>query len=423
MDEPDGRSRALHPRTFLDDQALEALKSSSKSYRIWDAELRGFNVLVETSGAKSLQFYYKRGSRVRWYVIGLFSKKCSASTAREQALLVNAAVAAGGDPHEDKQSERRDAMTIGRLISIYLKNGPVTRPAKRESSWITDRSNLERHVRPIVGKVTLGELRRNDIGLLIQKIRDGATAGVVRTRRHGYARVRGGLEPARRSLSATSAMLSWAVEQGYLKENPVRGFRLPKAPARERFLSADEAQRLFATLDRLEREEGFNTGFGDIIRLLLLTGARKMEIQALQWAEVDVVRRRLVLAPERTKTGATSGTRTIPLSQAACDIIRRRLRTGDSVFPAAKGLAAHTTGLQKAWSQLRAEARFEDLRLHDLRHTFASLALQNSENIYMISRVLGHTSTRTTERYMHLADGTTQALSERTSLLIMGPRP
>ena len=93
------------------------------------------------------------------------------------------------------------------------------------------------------------------------------------------------------------------------------------------------------------------------------------------------------------------------------------------MFPAAKGLAAHTTGLQKAWSQLRAEARFEDLRLHDLRHTFASLALQNSENIYTISRVLGHTSTRTTERYMHLADGTTQALSERTSLLIMGPRP
>lgn len=155
--------------------------------------------------------------------------------------------------------------------------------------------------------------------------------------------------------------------------------------------------------------------FGDITRLLLLSGARKVEIQALQWSEVDLVRRRLRLSPERTKTGATSGSRTIPLSQAACDILRRRVRTDGSVFPASKGSSAHTTGLQKAWSELRRTANF-----HDLRHSFASLALQNSENIYTISKGLGHTSTRATERYMHMIDATTQALSERISQLILG---
>ena len=412
--------RATHPHRTLDDAALTSLAPEAKPYRVWDSETSGFNVHVKPSGTKTLTLYYTAGSRPRWYTIGLFPKQCSATVARAKALSLKSQIADGFDPQEERSNERREAMTVGRLISAYLERGPISRPAKRESSWKTDRSNLERHVRPILGKVTLGRVRRDDVGHLIQQIRDGATAGVVRTRRQGYARVRGGLEPARRALSSTSAMFSWAMEQGYLEKNPVKGFRLPKPAARERFLSAEEAQHLFSTLKRLEKEESFNSGFGDIIRLLLLTGARKMEIQALQWREIDLVRRRLILDPDRTKTGGTSGTRTIPLSKAACDILRKRLKTVDSVFPANKGLGAHTTGLQKAWSELRLAAGFPDLRIHVLRHSFASLALQNSENIYTISKVLGHTNTRTTERYMHLEDATTQALSERTSQLIMG---
>ena len=412
--------RTIHPQRFLDDAALTALEPGATAYRVWDIELAGLNVHVIPTGAKTLSFYYKTETHARWYTLGRFPKQCSAADARREALAVGASVSAGEDPQAGRQVDRRDAMSVGWLISAYLERGPLSRPAKRETSWKTDRSNLERHVRPVLGKVSLGRIRRDDVGLLIAQIRDGGTAGVIRTRRQGYARVRGGLEPARRALCATSAMFTWAIEQGYLKDNPVKGFRLPKAPARERFLSAEEAKHLFTTLDRLEREEGFNSGFGDILRLLLLTGARKMEIQALQWREIDLVRRRLVLQPERTKSGGVSGTRVIPLSEAACDILRHRLKTEESVFPANKGVGAHTTGLQKAWSELREAAGFQGLRIHDLRHSFASLALLNSENIYTISRVLGHSSTRTTERYMHLSDTTTQALSERTSQLIMG---
>ena len=413
-------ARTIHPQRLLDDAVLAALEPGEKAYRIWDTELAGFNVHVIPAGSKTLSFYYRTETHARWYTLGKFPRQCSAAAARAEAIAVKAKVAAGEDPQVGRQNDRRDAMSVGWLISAYLERGPLSRPAKRESSWKTDRSNLERHVRPVLGKVSMGRVRRDDVGHLIQQIRDGGTAGVIRTRRQGYARVRGGLEPARRALSSTSAMFSWAIEQGYLKENPVKGFRLPKAPSRERFLSAQEAQHLFVTLDRLEREESFNSGFGDIFRLLLLTGARKMEIQALQWREIDLVRRKLVLQPDRTKTGGVSGTRVIPLSKAACDILRHRLKTDESVFPANKGVGAHTTGLQKAWAELREAAGFDGLRIHELRHSFASLALQNSENIYTISRVLGHTSTRTTERYMHLAETTTQALSERTSQLIMG---
>jgi integrase len=154
-----------------------------------------------------------------------------------------------------------------------------------------------------------------------------------------------------------------------------------------------------------------------VLRLLLFTGARKTEILALRWSEIDWAARRIVLTPDRSKTGGKVGERRIPLSDAALEVLHSMPRTADYVFPGGRRSTNHTTGLHKVWCDIRIAAGFPRLRVHDLRHSFASLALANNENLYLISRVLGHTTTRMTERYLHANDSDLQALVQRTTAM------
>jgi len=159
----------------------------------------------------------------------------------------------------------------------------------------------------------------------------------------------------------------------------------------------------------------------DAVRLLLLTGARKSEIVLLSWEEIDFDRTRIVLAPDRTKAGGKTGERRIPLSPAAIKLLTARRPEGasGSVFPASRGEGA-TTGLQKTWEAVRLRAGLEDVRLHDLRHSYASFAVADGASLALIAKALGHSTTRVTERYAHLSDDPVQALTDRTSRLLMG---
>ncbi|HXQ09892.1 MAG TPA: tyrosine-type recombinase/integrase [Caulobacteraceae bacterium] len=414
--------RRTYRPTFLSDAFVEELEPIlGGRYRVWDTTLKGFNVWVHPSGRRTYCVHYRRGAQTRWYVIGSQGEPWTADEARIEANRILGAVERGKDPQADKQQARRKALTVSRLIDLYLRDGPKSRLGKRDGSWENDRSCLVWHVRPLLGTLAVGDVRRSDVSRMVKAVWEGQTAVTVKTKRQGIARVRGGLEVARRTLCSTQGMFTWAIEQEIIGTHPARGIRLPKGVMRDRHLSLEEAERLFATLSEMERAGQLSARYGDIFRLLLLTGARKMEIQALRWSEVDIEGRQLVLPAERTKSGARSGGRRIPLSSHAISIIARQPQTSDFVFPAARaGVSPFTTGLQKAWEDVRVRAALNEVRMHDLRHGFASFALTNNENIYAISRVLGHASARSTERYLHIDGARAGALSERTGAFILG---
>jgi integrase len=258
---------------------------------------------------------------------------------------------------------------------------------------------------------------------MLRDITDGVTAANIRTKRQGLARVRGGAGSAARAKTTAAAMFSWAVNHDLMDKNPAKGIQVAKTAKRERFLTKAEAANLLDVLTDETSKGALNAQHANVIRLLLFTGARKSEIIGLRWSEVDLPRNRLSIPPERTKCGTHNGVRRVPLGSAARDILEAIPRSDAFVFPADRGkLSGHMTGIQKSWKRVCRICGFEDMRLHDLRHSFASFAITNGESIYMISNALGHASTRMTERYLHLRDEDIVAFAERTSQRIVASR-
>jgi integrase len=214
-------------------------------------------------------------------------------------------------------------------------------------------------------------------------------------------------------------MFAWGIEHGPVSSNPFSDLKLATAPRRERFLTKAEAVCLLNATAQLEAESTISNTFADAVRLLLLTGARKTEILGLRWCEVDTMRKALVLPPERTKAGGKTGERRIALSLAAIEILTRRRRAvtriecdanasakaqapSDFVFPAIRG-QGHATGLRRAFLRICVRAKLSGFRIHDLRHSFASFAIADGASLFLVGKLLGHASARTTERYAHLS--------------------
>ena len=219
-------------------------------------------------------------------------------------------------------------------------------------------------------------------------------------------------------------MFAWGIKHGVVKTNPFSGIPVAAAPIRERFLSPPETASLIEALDEAEGVGAVSLDCCDAIRLLLLTGARKTEITALRWSEVELPRARLSLPPERTKAGGKTGRRYIALSDVAIEILTRRaLSKGSSsfVFPAASE-AGHLLALRRPFLKVCERAGLEGLRIHDLRHTFASMAIASGHSLYAVGKALGHANSRTTERYAHLTNDPLVALANSVELSIAGAR-
>lgn len=397
-----------------------AQRPASGEVRLWDADLAGFCLRVYPTGRRVYSLKFRVGTRQRWMTIGEHGKPWAGGQAltpdeaRREAQKVIGQARAGEDATQTKR-DRRTALTVAELIDRYLDEGPATRPAKRESSWKADRGNLIHHARPQLGDRLVTELTRSDVARMIKAVSDGDTAqATTKTKARGRATIRGGPGIASRVLASFRAMLSWGVEHGVGEANPATGVKLAKRATCERFLSREEALIALAKLDELEATSDVTKTLGAIIRLLLLTGARKTEIAGLRWSEVDFARKRLVLPPERTKAGSKTGERRISLSAAAVELLQEQPGRESWVFPSIRG-DGHVTGVQKAWERVRKAAHLPDVRLHDLRHSFASFAIADGASLYLVSKALGHADTRTTERYAHLTDDPLQAVAEATS--------
>lgn len=244
----------------------------------------------------------------------------------------------------------------------------------------------------------------------MKDVTDGRTAVDIRTGRRGRAIVTGGGGTAARTLGLLGGIFTFAIKRKKLRrDNPVHGVGRQKAKKRSRFLSGAELARLGNALDRA-RTEGLNPNAIAAIKLLILTGCRRSEILSLKWSYIDWDNRCIRLPDSKT------GQKVIYISTKALGALHdlMGLATGPYVLPGARS-QGHFYGLHKAWSTVRIWAGIPDVRIHDLRRSFASVAAINGESLLMIGKLLGHADPKTTQIYAHLTDTALHMAADSTA--------
>jgi integrase len=396
-------------RLRLSKRNIDGLAAIGKRLIYWDDELAGFGLRVEQSGNKTFIVRYRpgggRNAPKRFLTIGRFGK-LTPEEARNEARRVLSAGELGMDPAAERLCRRKE-ISVADLCDLYLELGVET---KKPQTIAGDRGRINRHIKPLIGGRRASEVTTGDVEKLMKDIASGKTLADFKT---GLSRsrviVRGGKGAATRTVGMLGGIFSFAQRQGIRNDNPCRGVKRYPDGASERFLNSTEIAILGAALSKAE-SDGANSSAVNIIRLLAMTGARRNEIAGLQWAEVDIERGCLRLKDSKT------GAKVIPLGAAAIHLLDMLTPTGTShyVFPASTG-TSHFQGIKRIWKTVRCKAGFPDLRLHDLRHSFASIGLASGNTLPMIGALLGHSSARTTARYAHLADDPKKIAANRIS--------
>ncbi|MEH6696684.1 MAG: site-specific integrase [Hyphomonas sp.] len=385
---------------------VDATEVEARDVFVWDTEVKGFGLKVTPKGRKVYLLQYRLpGTSTRRYTIGVHGAPWTPDGARNEAITLLSQVLRGEDPAEARQAIRADP-TIAQLCDLYLAEGVAT---KKASTVSADRARIERHLKPLLGRKQLRSLARADISRFLSDVSAGKTAVDERTRKRGRAIVRGGPVAANRALATLSAILAFANERGLRADNPVRGVKKFKEGKRARFLSNEEIARLGEALREAE-SRGVNSYAIAAIRLLILTGCRKNEVLALRWEEVDLSSGALRLSD--SKTGAKQVLLGAPARAILAELPRQ---FANPYVICGRTPAEHLVGLQKVWVGVRAKAGLCDVRLHDLRHSFASVAARSGESLLIIGKVLGHSTAAATSRYAHLSNDPIRVAVEKTA--------
>ncbi len=371
---------------------LDSLKlPETGEVKVWDSVLRGFVVRVRAGGSRRFTVEWMRERKTRRLTLGEYGP-LTADQARELARQVLARVARGEDPAA-VLAERKAAPTVADLGPRYLEQHAV--PKKKAASVTADERMLRLYILPTLGKRKVAEIALREVADLHHSLR----AKPVQ---------------ANRVLALMSKMLGLAERWGLRPpgSNPCRGVDRFPEKSRERFLSAAELARLGAVLAEEEGEEPFVVL---AVRLLLLTGARRDEVLTLRWADVDLDRASLRLADSKT------GAKVIPLGPAALALLASapRMEGNPYVIPGRR-TGGRLVGIQRPWVSIRERAKLADLRLHDLRHSFASIGAAAGLGLPILGAILGHRNQATTARYAHLSDDPRRAAAARISDEIAG---
>jgi integrase len=345
-----------------------------------DTSCKGLALEVRSTGGRTwyLNYTNKRGQR-RQHRLGDVMD-LSLSQARALADRYRTQVAMGEDPAEQTKVLRQVPTFAAFSEQQLLPHLKLTK-----KSWTCDRSILNCHLLPVFGPKTIDTISRADVlAFQVGKLEAGLAAGTV------YRM----MVLLRHSLRLA---IDWEVPG--IKANPCNKVPLPKVSnERQRFLSPEEAQRLLATV-----RSSPNPQLEAIVTFLLLTGARKREALDARWDHIHWEKRSWFIPI--TKTGQP---RHVTLSDGALVMLRRQqLKTGHSgwLFP------NHDTGkpfksVYYAWDTARKEAGLADVRMHDLRHSFASFLINDGRTLYEVQQLLGHRNSAMTQRYAHLAHET-----------------
>ena len=364
------------PTRRLTQRRVDALKPRTKTCDIRDTDIKGFGIRILPSGRKRYFLHSQVDGKRLWHAIG-DAEDITLDHARTQARSMLGSRRSGEDP----------------------ASGTCDIPFETVAEEVFRR--YRRHWKPSTLKVNLNYYRNQ----ILPWFRGRPIAGITRRDiQQWFASLHATPVAADRSAPVLSVILKQAEVYGYRPEgsNPCTGIKRYRRRGRERFLTADEMRRLGRVLDCYRESHLLETS---IVRLLLLTGCRKSEILTLRWSEY----REGKLHLSDTKTGP----RTVWLSSAARRIIDGLPRSSSWVFLSPRRNCHLSSGvLHEFWRNVRAEAGIDDVRCHDLRHTYASVALAHGETILTIGRLLGHNDPATTLKYTHLADAAVHEAAE-----------
>ena len=301
----------------------------------------------------------------------------TADEARKLARLQLGNVAHGKDPAKERTDERR-APTVKELAQDYMDRHAL--PNKRPSSIRNDRQMLDNIILPKLSPFKVVEVTRRDIESILLAMKDTPYR-------------------ANRVRALLSKMFSLAVGWGWRSDNPVLGIEKFQEAKRDRWLDNDELQRLISVLETHPNQKCAN-----IVRLLILTGARKGEAFSATWDQFNLERGIWTKPAHATKQNRMEH---VPLSQQAVVLLSDIRAAADTrtpyVFPGDVP-GQPITCIKKFWREVRTAANLPDVRLHDLRHTFASHLVSSGVSLPIVGRLLGHSQAQTTQRYAHLAD-------------------
>ena len=358
----------------------------------FDSEQRGFMLEVRCSGGKTFyQRYTDERGRERQYKIGP-ADAITLDQARKKARIVLAQAVLGDDP-QARRRELRAIPTLSELVrDRYL---PHVKAYKR--SWRTDETVFRVHILPVLGTKPLDEITGDAIADLMQRMRDrGYASGTIN---RVLILIRFIFNLARK----------WKIAG--VKENPTFGLNTAPDVQRDRFLSPEETQRLIESINIDENRSAAQT-----IMMLLLTGARRNEVSHAKWDYIDWERRTLLVPI--SKTGRP---RVIALNGRAMALLRSIPKLDDNpyIFPSPI-TGRPCPSLHFPWTRIKERAGLEGVRLHDLRHSFASFLVNEGVSLYVVQGLLGHTQPRTTQRYAHLAQHTLNNAAEIVAQVIGG---
>ncbi len=358
--------------------AVERVKpNADRDAFLWDSQLAGFGVRIYPSGKRKYVVQYRtKAGQQRRLVLGPHGA-LTTEQARRLAQDRLGEVHRGNDPAAQVQAAR-EAPTIAQLCRRYLHDYATVH--KRPRSVEEDKRLVERFIDPQLGARKVPTIARTDIVKLHQSLR--ATP-----------------YQANHVLALLSKMMNLAELWGLRPDgsNPCRHVEKFPEQHRERFLSEAELARLADVLTDAERAQTEGAATIAAIRLLLYTGARLSEILTLKWEHIDFERQCLCLPDSKT------GAKTIYLAPPALNVLSHLTRVDGNPYVIVGAKAgSHLVNLEKAWLRIRARAGLSDVRLHDLRHSFASVAAAGGLSLPMIGALLGHTQPQTTARYAHL---------------------
>jgi len=376
----------------LTDRLVRSLPPPRASNRItYDTEVRGFGVRVTSLGAKAFVLNYRVNGRERRLTIGSYPD-WSVAAAREQAKELKRSVDLGDDPM-GRRHEDRAAPNVGTLAKRYLAEHAVRKAAR---SYRDEQSMLEKLVLPALGSVKVHEVRHDDIDRVHREI---SARRPIR---------------ANRVAQMLSKMFNLAIRWGYRPDNPVKGWHRNPEDRRTRYLSHEELQRLGTVL-----EAHPNKACANVIRLLLLTGARRGEVMTATWDQFDLEKAIWIKLSAHTKQKKEHR---VPLSAAALRLLRdmRSERTTSRYLFPGELPDRPLQEVKGFWAGVCRKAELNDCRIHDLRHTYASILASAGLSLPVIGALLGHTQPNTTARYSHLFEDPLREATDRVGTALNG---
>ena len=355
----------------------------TKEQFVWDNELKGFGLRVSPKGRKTFFLQYRVDGRTRRIKLGVHPK-LKAEKARSIAMIRFGKIEEGSDPSKERH-ERRKAPTMANLAADYLERHA---PKKRESSVRNDRQMLTRFIIPRLGNKLVKDVTLRDV--------EGLHLSLERT---PYQ--------ANRVLALLSKMLSMAVSWNWCASNPSRGIKRFAENPRERWLVDEELIRLSDALNIQPNQLAANA-----VRLLLLTGARRNEVLSATWDQFDMTGGVWTKPSHHTKQNKLHRVPLNPATLSLLDQIRSSHADDIFLFPGRVN-GTHLQDIKKFWRSTIVAADLLQVRLHDLRHTYASHLVSGGVPLAIVGHLLGHTQISTTQRYTHLADDQVRQANDR----------